>query len=83
MNKEHIYLDNNATTALLPEVKEFMFDIYGTPLNASAIHAVGANAKSHMERARKVILSILNANNHQLVFAGSGTEVNNLLMHNI
>jgi cysteine desulfurase len=56
MHKDMIYLDNNATTRLLPSVGKAMLDVMHAPHNPSSIHAFGRNAKNIVEEARSNIL---------------------------
>ncbi len=73
-----IYLDNNATTALAPEVFEAMkphlLEDYG---NASSIHWFGQQAKATVEAAREQVARLLNARPSELVFTSGGTESDN------
>jgi cysteine desulfurase len=82
-----VYLDNNSTMQLLPEVLEYMVALMSQPLNPSSLHASGRNAKSYIEQARKDIASLVgvrdvNRGPYNLTFTSSGTEANNLVMHN-
>lgn len=74
-----IYLDNNATTAPLPEVIEtvawHLRETYGNP---SSRHALGRKARRVLEDSREQIAAILGAAPGELVFTGGGTESNNL-----
>jgi len=59
MKNRRVYLDNNATTPLHPEVKKAVNDsmaIYG---NASSLHSFGREAKSMIESARADIASFI------------------------
>jgi cysteine desulfurase len=73
-----IYLDNNATTAVAPEVFEtmrpYLVEEYG---NASSIHWYGQQAKSAVERAREQVARLINARPSELVFTSGGTESDN------
>lgn len=78
---EHgVYLDNNATTRVAPEVVEamlpFLSDHYGNP---SSMHGFGAEAGRALDRARTSVAELLGADNHgEIVFTGSGSESDNL-----
>lgn len=82
-----IYLDHNATTPVLPEVRDAMLEILSYPSNPSSIHAFGRNAKASMEKARQNVAWMfgidLRRDGYSLVFTGSGTESNNLVMSSI
>ncbi|HET9179225.1 MAG TPA: cysteine desulfurase NifS [Terriglobia bacterium] len=73
-----VYLDNNATTAVAPEVLEamkpyFLVD-YG---NASSIHLRGQRARSAVEASREQLARLLNARPSEIVFTSGGTESDN------
>ena len=75
----YIYFDHNATTDLLPEVKEGMLELYQVPLNASSVHKNGRIAKNYIESARvKVKNMVCAADDYKVIFTSSGTEANNL-----
>lgn len=69
-----IYLDNSATSPLLPEVKQFIIDnldVYGNP---SSLHSKGYEAKEMLENARQTIAECINACPEDIYFVSSGTE---------
>ena len=76
-----VYLDNNATTPLLPEVFEAMrpyfFEKFG---NASSIHQQGQQARSAVEHAREQVAELLNCRPAEIVFTSGGTEGDNLAL---
>ncbi len=78
-----IYLDNAATTPILPEVvtvvSEAMHTVYGNP---SSTHQIGRKAKSLVETARKNIAKHFNASSNEIVFTAGGSEADNLILHN-
>lgn len=78
---KRIYLDNNATTPLAPEVLEamrpYLLEDYG---NASSIHWFGQRAKAGMEKAREQVARLLNARASEIVFTSGGTESDNTAM---
>lgn len=78
-----IYLDYNATSPLRPEVKNTMLEVMGNPMNPSSIHSYGREARSIIERARRSILSSLNAEGARIIFVSSGTEANHLALKGI
>ncbi len=73
-----VYLDNNATTPLAPEVFEamtpYLLDHYG---NASSIHWFGQQAKSAIETAREQVAKLINARPNEIAFMSGGTESDN------
>ena len=76
-----IYLDYNATTPVRPEVIERMTRLLAVPHNASSVHFYGREAKKFVENARETIAQVVNAWKNEIIFAGSGTEVNNTVLH--
>lgn len=74
-----IYLDNNATTPLLPAVWEAMqpyfLDVPGNPASA---HSAGRRARQALEDARERTAGLLGAYPDEVVFTSGATEANNL-----
>lgn len=70
-----VYFDNNATTAVAPEVLEamlpFLQNRYG---NASSMHTFGGNVRKDIEHAREQVADLLGADPEELVFTSCGTE---------
>lgn len=79
-----IYLDNNATTALAPEVRAamepFLGGCYGNP---SSVHRKGREATAALDQARDEILCALGAGPYDIVFTSGGTEGNNLAIQGV
>lgn len=74
-----IYLDNNATTPVLPEVLEAMCPYFGEHFgNASSIHRHGQETRAAVERARDSVASLLGCRAAEVVFTSGGTEGDNL-----
>jgi cysteine desulfurase len=74
-----VYLDNNATTPVLPEVFEAMRPFYLEEFgNASSIHHYGQHARAAVEKARAAVAALLNARPAEIVFTSGGTEADNL-----
>ncbi|MCM3872983.1 MAG: cysteine desulfurase [Pyrinomonadaceae bacterium] len=74
-----IYLDNNATTRVAPEVvaamEPYLNEFYGNP---SSAHALGRQMKSGVERARKQVTELLGAADpSEIVFTSCGSESDN------
>jgi len=73
-----VYLDNNATTPLAPEVfeamKPYLLEDFG---NASSIHWYGQRAKNAVEKARQQVAKLLNARPNEVIFTSGGTESDN------
>jgi cysteine desulfurase len=74
-----IYLDNNATTPVLPEVLEAMRPYFGEHFgNASSIHHHGQETRAAVERARDSVASLLGCRAAEVVCTSGGTEGDNL-----
>jgi cysteine desulfurase len=76
-----IYLDNNATTPLLPAVWEAMrphlIDTFGNPASA---HWAGRRARRALEDAREQAAALLGAYPDEVIFTSGATEANNLAL---
>jgi cysteine desulfurase len=74
-----VYLDNNATTPVAPEVfeamKPFLTEDYG---NASSVHWFGQRAKAAIENAREQVAALIGARPNDVAFTSGGTEADNL-----
>jgi cysteine desulfurase len=77
--RELIYLDNNATTRVAPEVREAMMpyltELYGNP---SSAHTAGRAVRRGLERAREQVAELLQAaDTSEIVFTSCGSESDN------
>jgi len=74
-----IYLDNNATTACLPEVCDaqapYLREVYANP---SSVHLFGQRARHAVESARQQVAAFVGADANEIVFTSGGTESINL-----
>jgi cysteine desulfurase len=72
---ETIYVDNNATTRVAPEVIEAMLpfyqDYYGNP---SSIHSFGGDVGKAITKAREKVAALINGTPEEIVFTSCGTE---------
>ncbi len=70
-----IYVDNNATTKVAPEVLEemipFFGDLYGNP---SSMHTFGGIAGQKIEQSRERVAALIGAAPEEIVFTSCGTE---------
>jgi cysteine desulfurase len=74
-----VYLDNNATTPLLPEVFEAMRPYFSEQFgNASSIHHHGQETRAAVESARESVAALLGSRPSEIVFTSGGTEADNL-----
>lgn len=73
-----VYLDNNATTAVAPEVLAAMMpylgELYGNP---SSMHSFGGQVAEAVDTAREKIAELLHAEPEEIIFTSSGTEGDN------
>jgi len=73
-----VYLDNNATTMVAPEVVEamqpFWMEMYG---NASSMHSFGGKVKKYVDAAREQLAALLGALPDEIIFTSGGSESDN------
>ncbi len=73
-----IYLDNNATTRVAPEVVEemspYFSDYYGNP---SSMHFFGGQVQRKVEEARERVATLIGAQPEEIIFTSCGTESDN------
>lgn len=79
-----IYLDNNATTPIVPrvasKVHEVMLNVWGNP---SSPHFAGESARKVVEDARQALKELAECPAHQVIFTGSGSEANTLVLSSL
>ena len=77
-----IYMDNNATTRVAPEVVQEMMpyfsDLYGNP---SSMHEFGGNVGAKLKAAREQVASLLGALPEEILFTSCGTESDSTAIH--
>lgn len=75
----NVYLDNNATTRVAPEVTEAMLpffkDMWGNP---SSMHYFGGQVARHIESARSKVAALIGADASEIAFTSCGTESDNM-----
>lgn len=73
-----VYLDNNSTTPILPEVRDAMLPYLGEHFgNPSCLHEWGDPPREAMETARIQVAELIGGAPEEIIFTGSGTESNN------
>ena len=75
MSQDVVYMDNNATTKVAPEVMEVMLpyfsDLYGNP---SSMHSFGGQVGRYLKEAREKIAHLIGASPDEIIFTSCGTE---------
>lgn len=74
-----VYLDNNATTRVDPEVVKAMLPYFTEHFgNASSMHAFGAEVGGAIKAARQAVQALIGAElDHEIIFTSGGTESDN------
>jgi cysteine desulfurase len=79
---KNVYLDNNATTRVAPEVIEamqpFFADLWGNP---SSMHFFGGQVRRYIEEARGHVAALIGADPSEVVFTSCGTESDNMAIN--
>ncbi|MCH3917880.1 MAG: aminotransferase class V-fold PLP-dependent enzyme [Spirochaetia bacterium] len=81
MNRRSVYMDNNATTQMAPEVWQAMVaakDLYG---NASSMHGFGRVAAHAVSKAREQVATLLDCAPEAIYFTSGATESNNMVFN--
>ena len=77
-----VYLDNNATTRVAPEVEEamrpYLGELYGNP---SSMHRFGGQVGKELRIAREQVAAGLGADPEEIIFTSCGTEGDNTAIH--
>ena len=82
---ERVYLDNAATTKVIPQVVEamlpFFTEFYGNP---SSFHGFARDAHKGLDEARRTVAKCLNASDpSEIVFTGGGSEGDNMILRGV
>ena len=81
---QEIYLDNAATTRVLPEIAQAMAkamtENYGNP---SSIYEIGQNAHDILDTARQQVAELINAEPEEITFTGGGSEGDTMLLRGV
>lgn len=84
MNKS-VYIDNNATTAVAPEVTECMLPFFSEHWgNPSSMHTFGGGVKKHIDRAREQVAALIGAEHpNEIIFTSCGSESDNMAIRGV
>ncbi len=79
-----VYLDHNASTPVLPEVRDAMLPYLGEYHgNPSSTHSYGKAMRTAVERARAQLASLIDCAPQEVYFTSGGTEANNLAIRGL
>ncbi|WP_404458396.1 cysteine desulfurase family protein [Oceanobacillus kapialis] len=80
-----LYLDNSATTSVLPEVRDkmmsYLSDEFGNP--SGKYYKLANHAKDAIEEARKNVSLLLKAKEKEIIFTSGATESNNMVVKGV
>jgi len=74
----NIYLDNAATTSLLPQVKQHIIELLNEFHNPSSLYQGGVDTKNIITKARNNIAKFINGEPNNIIFTSSGSASNSL-----
>lgn len=81
---KRVYLDNAATTRLIPEVLNemmpYMTEVYGNP---SSPHYFGQQSQMAVDRARQQVADAINAETNEIIFMSGGSEADNTAIRGV
>jgi len=79
-----VYLDNNATTRVRPEVVEAMLPHFGTLFgNPSSMHTCGGVVATQIRDARAHVARLVGAEPEEIVITSGGTESDNMAIRGV
>lgn len=78
---KNVYLDNNGTTFIRPEVIEAVKASSLVAGNASSMHSAGREAASLIAKAREQLAAFLDCDSSEIIYTGGATESNNTVLN--
>jgi cysteine desulfurase len=79
-----VYMDYAATTPVDPRVLKAMMPYFSEKYgNTMSLHKQGREAKEALEESRKSVATLMNAKPDELIFMGSATEANNMVLKGV
>ncbi|HEY0003297.1 MAG TPA: cysteine desulfurase family protein [Pyrinomonadaceae bacterium] len=82
--QRRVYLDHSATTPVDTRVVEAMLPFLSEKFgNASSVHFFGQQARAAVDRARRLVATLIGARPNEIVFLSGGTEANNLAIRGL
>ena len=77
-----VYMDNNATSQVAPEVVAAMLPYFGEYYgNPSSMHDFGGQVAAKLDVAREQVAALLGASPEEIVFTSCGTESDNTALN--
>ena len=84
MKKKKIYFDYAATTPVDSQVVKAMLPYFSEKFgNTMSLHSFGQEAKLALEKSREVVAGMIKSKPNEIIFTGSATESNNLVLKGI
>lgn len=84
MAEKLIYMDNSATSPVNPEVLEAMLPYFNEEYgNASTLYTLGVEAKKAVDKARKQVAELINAEEDEITFTSGGSESDNMIIKGV
>lgn len=77
----NVYLDNAATTPLLPEVKDYIISLLDDFQNPSSQYSDGKKTKQIVESSRESVAKFINASPEEIIFTSGGSASNSLAIN--
>lgn len=81
MDNKFVYLDNNATTQIAPEVWQAMSDSQQLFGNASSMHGFGRASAMGISKARGQVAALIGVQKKDIYFTSGATESNNIVFN--